>query len=70
MLKGLSEIRADAMAKELLARGYLVERAVGRGYDEVDGRPADRRVDVLVFGELHRTSTVLLEREANPGGVK
>jgi hypothetical protein len=67
-MKRLSQLRADAMAKELLARGYLVERAVGRGYDEVDGRPADRRVDVLVLGEPDRTSTGLPESEANPAG--
>lgn len=50
-LRDLSEVRAEKLAEYLRSAeggSWVIERAVGRGADEVDGRAADRRVEIFV----------------------
>jgi hypothetical protein len=44
----LSQLRAEVIRSYLLAKGFVVTEAVGRGYDIVEGRQPDRRVVVYL----------------------
>ncbi|MBY0311527.1 MAG: hypothetical protein K2W85_05625 [Phycisphaerales bacterium] len=51
VLRDLSEVRAEKLAEYLRSPeggAWTIERAVGRGFDVVDGRAADRRVEIYV----------------------
>lgn len=50
-LRDLSEVRAEKLAEYLRSPeggSWTIERAVGRGFDVVEGRAADRRVEIFV----------------------